>query len=44
MELLRVPKGEGNFDLTYLRAPWAVGIIIEYLGFSARWYFLLKFL
>ena len=42
-ELLRVPKGERNFDLTYLRAPWAVGIIIAYLSFSAIWYFLFKF-
>ena len=33
--LLHVPKGERNFDLTYLRAPWAVGIIIAYLSFSA---------
>ena len=41
-KLLRVPKGARNFDLTYLRAPWAVGIIIGYLSFSAIWYFLFK--
>ena len=41
--LLRVPKGARNFDLIYLRAPWAVGIIIGYLSFSAKTYFLFKF-
>ena len=41
--VLRVPNGERNFKMTYLRAPWIIFNIIAYLSFSAKTYFLCNF-